>query len=124
MTDSAYAPLTEAENLFKTLIWTPMITAGEMWIEGYVPFLALPVIKQLDEFAIKEITDAMFNQLVLFIDVAAIKLVNIELQSKWTTASESLALISQEQGVNSDAYKHALSTAETDFANWVRTGPK
>lgn len=123
MTDSAYPVLTEIEQAFKTIVWNPLITTGEAWIEGQVPFLALPVIKQLDEFAIQEITDAIFNQVIIFIDVTAIRLVNPVLQGKWAVASESLALISQEQGVNSDAYKQALATAAADFAKWVHTGP-
>lgn len=100
-----------------------MIRAGEIWIEGAVPFLALPVIKQLDEAAINAITDAIFSQVILFIDVNAIRFINPILQSKWTGASESLALIAQEQGEESDAYKQALSVASSDFSRWIHTGP-
>jgi Flp pilus assembly pilin Flp len=99
MTTSAFRPLTEAENIFKQVIWTPMIMAGEVWIEGAVPFLDLPVIKQLDEATISALTDAIYNQLVTLVDVTAIKLVSTDLQNKWTSASEALALIAQEQGV-------------------------
>jgi hypothetical protein len=116
-------PLSDAEQVFKSLIWDPMIKAGEIWFEGAVPFLDLPVIKQIDEFALQELTDALFNQLVIFVDVTDIRLMNPVLQSKWSSASEALTLIGKEQGVGSDAYKQALSTAATDFANWVHTGP-
>lgn len=123
MTTSAFPVLTDIENAFKTVVWEPMVLAGEVWIEGAVPFLNLPVIKQLDEAAIQGITDAVFYQIITFIDVTAIKFVKAELQNKWSTASESLALIAQEQGATSDAYKQALAVATTDFAQWIHTGP-
>lgn len=99
-----------------------MIQAGEKWLEVEVPFLDLPVIKQLDEATLNAVLDALFNQIVLMIDVTAIKFVNQELQTKWSAASEALGLIAQEQGPTSDAYKQALSVAAADFSNWVHTG--
>lgn len=122
MTDSAYPLLTQIEQAFKSVIWDPMIKLGEVWVEGQVPFLALPIIKQLDEFVIQEITDSIFNHFILFVDVSAIRLINPVLQSKWSTVAESLALIAEEQGETSDAYKQALALAATDFAKWVHTG--
>lgn len=126
MTTSAYPALTAAENAFKTIIWTPLIKTGELALDGVqagIPLIDLSVFEDLEDDAINAITDAIFNQIVLFMDVTAIKIKNAQLQSKWTTASESLALIAQEQGSTSDAYKQALSQAATDFGNWVHTGP-
>ena len=104
MTTSAFRALTTAEQVFKDLIWSPMIQAGEVWIEGAVPFLALPVIKQLDEATIGAITDALFNQIVLVIDVTAINLVDAAHQSAFDSASERLAIVAQENGITSDQY--------------------
>lgn len=101
-----------------------MIQAGEVWIEGAVPLLTLPVIKQMDEEVIHLVTDAIFNHIVTLIDVTAIRLVNPILQSRWETASESLSLIALEQGADSDAYKKALADSATAFARWVHTGPE
>lgn len=126
MTTSAYKPLTDAENAFKIIVWTPLIKLGEValtGVESTIPVIDLPIFQDLEDDAINAITDALFNQLVLFIDVTAIKLVNAELQSKWATASESLALIAQEQGVTSIVYQTALSLAASDFAAFVHTGP-
>jgi hypothetical protein len=126
MTTSAYRPLTDAENAFKIIVWTPLIKMGEValaGVEASIPVLDLPVFQDLEDDAINAITDALFNQIVLFIDVTAIKLVNAELQTKWATASEALALIAQEQGANSSAYQTALQAAASDFAAFVHTGP-
>lgn len=123
MTTSAYKPLTQVENAFKQIVWTPMVKAGEVWIEGAAPFLALPVVKELDEMAISALTNALFDWLTTLIDIDAIKLVNAEMQARWEQASESLSIIAEEQGVTSDAYKKALQDAAADFAHWVHTGP-
>lgn len=126
MTTSAFPALTDAENAFKTIIWTPLIKLGEVALDGMqatIPVIDWSIFEDLEDDAINAITDAIFNQLVLFIDVTAIKLVNAELQTKWATASEALTLIAQEQGVTSNAYQTALATAASDFAAFVHTGP-
>lgn len=119
----AFRPLTTAEQIFKSLVWDTMIRAGEVWIEGAVPFLALPVIKQLDEAAINALTDALFNQLVILVDVTAIRLVDAEKQTAWESAMDKLTIVASEQGVNSDAYKQALAAEAATFSKFVHTGP-
>lgn len=119
MTTSAFPALTEAEQVFKDLLWTPMITAGENWLEVEVPFLELPVIKQLDEAVINEITDALFNYVILVIDVTAIKLVNTIHQSAYDTASLKLRVIAQNEGINSDAYKQAREAELAAQSTWT-----
>lgn len=100
-----------------------MITAGEMWLETQIPFLALPVIKQLDEATINAITDALFEQIILFIDLATLKLTKNVLQNKWALATGELSSIAKQKGVESDDYKKALKIAADDFAKLVHTGP-
>lgn len=96
-----------------------MITAGENWLEVEVPFLELPVIKQLDEAVINEITDALFNYVILVIDVTAIKLVNTIHQSAYDTASLKLRVIAQNEGINSDAYKQAREAELAAQSTWT-----
>lgn len=111
MTTVAFRPLSEAEQIFKSVIWDPMLLAGEIWLEATVPFLDLPVIKQIDESLIGDLTDAVFNYIVLIVDVEAIKLVNAARQSAYDTASLKLKVIAQNEGVNSDAYAKARDAA-------------
>lgn len=122
MTTSAYAPLTASEQVFKDLIWTPMVLAGETWIEGAVPALAFPILKQLDEAAISAITDWVFNSLMLVIDVAAIRLVNSAHQSAYDTASLQLKIVVQEKGINSNEYIQARQAALTALSQFTRFG--
>lgn len=118
----AFRSLTAAEQIFKSLIWDPMIQAGEVWIEGAVPFLALPLIKQIDEATIQAITDAIFSQVVMTVDVTAIKLVNNAHQAAYDSFSEDLALVADEQGVDSDAFKQAQTKALAGLSQFTRVG--
>ena len=123
MSDIAYRPLSQAEQIFKNIIWTPMIKAGETWLETEVPFLAFPVVKELDEIAIQAITDWTFSQIVLIVDIAAIRLVNTAHQAAYDAASEKLVVVAQEKGIGSDEYKAAQSQALSDLARFTHIGP-
>jgi len=87
-----------------------MFTAGENWLEVEVPLLDLPIVKQLDEAGLKVLSDAIFQQLTLFIDVSAIKLVNAARQNAYDNASLQLKIVAQTNGINSDAYKAQLAS--------------
>lgn len=122
MTTSAYAPLTVAQQIFKDLIWTPMIQAGETYIEAEVPALALPVVKQLDEYTINAVTDYAFNALMLVIDVEVIKLVNSAHQSAYDSASVQLLIVAQEKGITSDEFIKARDAAALALSAFTRFG--
>lgn len=111
MTEVAFKPLSAVEKVVYDILWTPMLKAGELWIEGAVPFLALPIVKQVDEAVLKLLTDALFHQLVLFIDVQAIRLVNAEHQKLYDSASLKLKIVLLESGADSDAYLQARDAA-------------
>lgn len=120
MTTSAFPHLTSDEQVFYDLLWTPMLTVGENWLEIEVPFLDLPIIKQFDEAILKGVTDSIFNALVLVIDVTAIKLVNDANQSAYDTASLQLRIIAEESGIKSDAYNQAKSAALVALSNFTQ----
>lgn len=111
MTTSVSAPLTQAEHIFKTVIWDPMLKAGETWIEGQVPFLALPVVKQIDEALIQDLTDALYAQIVLMVDIVTLKLIDTRRQSAYDTASLELAVIAQEKGIHSAEFEKTIAAA-------------
>ena len=119
MTTTAYPALTEAEQLFYSLCWQPMITAGENWLEIQAPFLELPVIKQLDEGTIQILTDGIYSWLCQVVDIEAIKLVNSARQSAYDSASLQLKVVAAESGVNSDAYQTALAAAIKAQSSWT-----
>lgn len=122
MTDSAFPGLTQAEKIFKNLVWDPMIKAGEVWIEGQVPFLAFPVIKQVDEFVLEEITNAIFNNFVKLIDITAIQLVGAARNASFQKNFESLAILADEKGADSDEFKKAQDAAILELRSFGRMG--
>lgn len=105
MSDSPFPALTTAEHVFKDLVWDPMIKAGETWIETEAPVFSAPILKQIEEGTLNEITDYMYSMIVEFIDVTAIRLVNAAHQSAFDHQSLQLKIVAQESGVGSDAYK-------------------
>lgn len=102
-----------------------MIKAGEVWIAGAeatIPFLDLGIVQGIEDDVLQAITDYVFAQLILAIDITSIQLVGAERQSLYDDSSEQLVLIAQSQGVQSDAYKTALQDALTKFAALGRLG--
>jgi hypothetical protein len=99
-----------------------MLKAGETWLEGQVPFLALPVVKQVDEEAIQLITDWTFHQLVLVQDMTAIVLVNDVHQAFYNSASENLKIILIDKGKDSAEYQSALQKALADQSALTKFG--
>jgi len=124
LTTSVNPTLTDIENIFTDVVWTPLVKGAEVALdaaEATIPILDWGITQDIEAAAINAITNAVLSRLLLFIDVSAIQFLDAELQSKWTSASESLALIATEQGANSNAYKTALASAASDFAKWVNT---
>lgn len=97
-----------------------MLKAGESWLEAEVPFLDLPVIKQLDEDTLNAVSEWSFSLLRTFIDVTAIKLVSAAHQSAYDKASLELAVVAQEQGITSDAYKKQRDISRADLSAFTR----
>lgn len=122
MSDVAFKPLTEAEKLFKELVWNPGVALGEKALEGYVPFFTLPVIRSLEEGTINLISDWLYSQFVLAIDITAIKFVNAEHQAAYEKASLQLKIIAHESGVDSDAFRKATEDAKASLASFVHFG--
>lgn len=120
MTTTAYPPLTQAQQIFYDLVWTPAIRAGETYLETNVGFLALPVVKDLDEAAIRAITDWAFHTICLWIDVTAIRLVNGEHQRAYDEASVELAIVATQEGILSDAYQKQRAVWEQKLSQFSR----
>ncbi len=120
--DYAYKNLSTGEKIFKDLIWNPIIKAGEVALAVHVPFLALPVIKQLDEYLIENLTDWVFKQVVLFIDISAIQLVNEVHQHEYEKLSIGLKIIAHDKGVDSNEFKDARERAKLALSKFTRFG--
>ena len=100
-----------------------MLTAGETWLEVEVPFLNLPVIKQLDEVAISTITDALFNQLCLVVDIEAIALVDAAHESAYVSAALQLKVVLNDKGIGSPEYASQKAAALAALSKWTDINP-
>lgn len=120
MSTSTNKILSKAEQIFYDVVWRPLFLAGEKALEYYVPFFNLPIVKQIEEGLIDEVCRDLFDQFSTFLDVEYVKLKNEKLQSTYEQASEGLAVIVEEQGINSDAYKTAIVSYAAAVSNLVR----
>lgn len=123
MTTSVSPTLTAIETVFKDLIWTPMIKSGEVYIAGMestIPILDWAFTQDLEDDAINALTDALFNSLVLLVDVETITLLNDAHQAAYASASEQLVIIAQEQGATSAAYLQAQRAALASLSKFTQ----
>jgi hypothetical protein len=97
-----------------------MIKAGESWLDVEAPLFALPVIHGLSDDVINEVTDMIFSKLTCLVDIAAVKLVNIEHQAAYDSAFEALSIVAGQQGVASDAFKTAQTKALSDLSQFSK----
>lgn len=122
MTTEANRPLTNAENIFKTLVWDPIILSGETYLFANVPFLNLPVINQIDRGILNLAADWLFEQIRTLVDVTAIKLVNHDHQVAYDDASIQLMVIAHDKGINSDEFTKARDAAKVALSKFTQFG--
>lgn len=120
MSDSAFRPLTQIEKIFKDLVWDPMVKSGEVWVEGAVPVLNLPLLKQLDEAVMERLSNAVYEQICTWVDIGAIKLVDAQHDKAFKDASLQLLLIAHAHGADSPEFKKANEDAKAALAAFVR----
>lgn len=117
---SPFPALTEAEQVFHTLIWGPLFAAGNTALLAAVPELKWPVVGTLEGAAESYLSDYLFNMICLYVDVEAIRLVNAAHQAEYEAASLQLKLVASQSGSSSTAYQKALADAQTSLSNFVR----
>lgn len=111
--EASGSPLSQAEQIFKELVWDELTLAGEVALETSLPFLKLPVLNQLERGIIGLTSGWVFNQLTLFTDVTAIQLSNDVHQAAYEKASVTLGIIAHDYGPDSKEYQNARDAART-----------
>ncbi len=120
MSNSAIPSLTVAENIFKDLVWDPLLMMGETALFVAVPALDWPILGTIDRAILGEVSDWIFHQIVLIIDVTVIKFVNAEHQAAFDTAQEKLFVVATDYGPTSTQFLEARDAAAKALAQFVR----
>jgi hypothetical protein len=111
--------LSQAESIFKALIFDPIFAAVQGWLIVELPWLKLPVISSVEGDALNYIRDYLFALLVLVIDIESIQLLNDAHQAAYEAASVQLMEIAQTSGQSSAAYQKALVDAQAALSAFV-----
>lgn len=119
MSTSPYPELTQAQAIFKSLVWTPLIQAGETALFIQFPLLALPVEKEIDTALINWATDDLYAWLCTQFDMAAVKWVNPIHQKAFEDASLKLKIIGAEKGVHSPEYEKGIQDETTALQSFI-----
>lgn len=120
MTIQTNPPLSQAEQIFKDLVWDPAVEAGQALLFSQVPFLGGPVIGTLSRSLISTISNWFFTQIKLFVDVSAIKLNNADHQAAFDKASLVLKVIAHDKGIDSNEFKAARENAKIALAKFTQ----
>jgi hypothetical protein len=120
MTTSVSKPLSQIEKVFKDLFWDPLILAALTYLRAYVPFFALPGVKQITDKLVSKLTDWIFEMLKEDIDVGVIKFKNSDHREAFDTASLHLQIVLEESGADSDEYKKARADAVAALSKFTR----
>lgn len=113
-------PATTAENIFRQLVWDPVVAAGLAAFFIDFPFLNLPVIRPLISWAAQGFAGWLFDQLRLLTDVTAIQIANSLHQDAFEAASLRLKIVALDEGVESPAYAQALSIAKQTLSQFTQ----
>lgn len=119
MTDSVSSTLSTDETLFQRLVWNPTVQAGLTALYAAQPWTAVWPIQPIIQGIVGMFSGFLFNAVRLITDIVDLQLTSSAHQATYDSASEQLAIIIDEQGINSDAYKTAEAAALAALAQFT-----
>lgn len=121
MTTQVNQTLTNAENIFKSLVWDNFLNAELAALYTAYPYL-IP-FKFIISGIVKIVSNKIFNALVLFTDVTTIKLLDDRAEAAFKTESIKLQIIASNEGITSDTFikaRDAAALAQSAFTQFHR----
>lgn len=122
MSEIAFKPLTAIENIFKSLVWDNVVSTYTAYVFVQVPFLNVPVIRELTAYLIKTVSDGFFSVGRLFTDMTAIKIIEPILLDKYQKESIRLSIIAHNSGIDSEEFKKEKEIEKQNFHNFIHFG--
>lgn len=101
-------------------MWNPVVTGALTLLFIEVPWLNVPVIRQLTTWIVEAVSDFLFTHLQLVIDVTAIELMNVDHMNAFNAASLKLKVVALDSGVESPEYAQALTDAKAALARFTQ----
>lgn len=107
-------------EIFKALIWNNLVNLALARLVGAMPFLAWGPVNAFVRWLAFKVSDAIFEELHLRVDLHQIVVKNEKLKKEYDRASIKLGLISRTEGRDSDEFKKAESEFKNSLADLVR----
>lgn len=112
--------LSAAEDIFKHLVWDPVVESGMVYLFAQAPFLDAPIIGTINRAVIKKVSGWFFLQIRLFIDITGVRLINNEYQTAFEKASVVLKIIAHDKGIDSNEFKAARENAKAALSKFTQ----
>lgn len=122
MTNSANPDLQKFEDIFHDLVWSNLTNVGLGILFYEVPWLALPVIKQVVTFLGTRFSESLYSVTKKTVDIGVIKLLSIEHAKALDKAAVTLRIIAHDKGISSDEFKFAKDNAKIALSKFTRFG--
>lgn len=119
MGDGVNQPLSEVEELFKTLVWDLLVDAALVALFVAEPWLAYWPFRQIVTGVATLFTNKLFSVGRRTIDMTAIPLINEAHKRAFTDAVVELKVIGYHQGRDSPEYLKARDDAKAALSRFV-----
>lgn len=122
MSESVNKTLSDAEKIFKDLLWDVGVTALKTYLRGLVSFLNWPIVSRVFEAIVLKASEWLFDIIVTTIDVDYIRITDPLHRATYDSAQLKLKLIAHSKGIDSDEFKKARDEARASLSTFVRLG--
>lgn len=120
MTETAHTSLDFAQNAFKTYVLDNALEYCLTLLFAEAPYLNIPVVRDIIRGLAWKIHNAFWGVMKLFVDLAAIPIINSKLKTVFDERSAEARLILIKYGKDSPEFKAANEGAHDAFADFFR----
>lgn len=109
-----------ADDLFKDLIWQPIVKLILAELFKLLPFLAWGPLGPIVTLIVTYLAEKIFTAVKLFVDLQVISLKNKEHQAAYDRASVSLKIIAKDKGIDSPEFRKARDENKAALSDFVK----
>jgi len=120
VTETAHPSIDLYASTFKSLIWDNALNAALAILFAEAPYLNIPIVRSIVRGVATLATDKFYSFMKLFVDLAAIPIINEKLRQDFDGKYAQLRFIAMKDGVDSPAFQAAHEEAHNAFADFFR----